>query len=679
MKRQSSASSQNSRHVLSPGSAGEHQPLRHVKAGRHTKIVLPRGHGSGRNLPKVARQAQNNQNNHVAEDGRKQSRQKSHDGDTDIRLPGSLDESRPAPMRRNMTAYQLPRNTSNAKLKKNLSHGQLTWIGSGRNLQGLNSTASKGPPSPGLKNKHNRPKSADMTNEIHEQEAEVARERQEKKEGTKKVGFAVGSDTSEGEDTPQMEGSGLQEDEWTDQSASASPYSTRQNTANNSRRASIIHDKPPDKRDLLDASNARPDQRSHHMQSAADQSAPEADGTPAQSYKSDDEEEPPSPRTLPHEEKGNGAQTGEASQQSLEAPSSRRSSLHAAKEHINPAARPLLARKNQSNPAPALVSNVSALDDTRSARGSPAASIRSSRSNIGDGAADQDQDELVSRFIPSTSHPSTGSGGNTAMNTPKASSILTRDNENTLAAQHGRIPVSSFHAGPVSPGSTISGSSGAATPAVGRSRTELRLMNEKAMAEMEDAAVRNPIIPAHVYDRRNESLKSYLNLAALGGDGRGGLSATTGLSLGPEIFQGRFKAVNTELKVVQRFRDPIGESVTRLVQCRDSKVAQLRAQKISSQKQAPAKVPISKSAISLPKQGSKLSTSTSPPRSASPVKPALTNARSSTQVRGSDGSSSRRGKVTFSQTPPETREIRRSEDEAGADAIARQMWESIGA
>lgn len=77
--------------VVSPGSAGEYQPLRHVKPTRHAKIVLPRNHSSARNLAKLGRQAQAN---HAVEDGRRRSGQiqKSHEGDSEIRLPGSLDE-----------------------------------------------------------------------------------------------------------------------------------------------------------------------------------------------------------------------------------------------------------------------------------------------------------------------------------------------------------------------------------------------------------------------------------------------------------------------------------------------------------------------------------------------------------------------------------------------------------
>lgn len=154
---------------------------------------------------------------------------------------------------------------------------------------------------------------------------------------------------------------------------------------------------------------------------------------------------------------------------------------------------------------------------------------------------------------------------------------------------------------------------------------------------------------------------------------RAGIPSHSGLLLGPEIFQGRFKAVNTELKVVQKFRDPIAESVSRLQKCKGTKFSQLRGQKATSQNQPAAKMSIGKSAVHPGKQPSKLSTSMSPPKSAGPAKPAMSSTKSTTQARGNE---SRRGKVTFSQIPPETCPNQRTEEEGGADAIARQLWDS---
>jgi len=521
--------------------------------------------------------------------------------------------------------------------------------------------------------------------DLHEQEVELYQQQQEARgSGPKNVGFAVGSsgDTSEGEEAPRIEGSGLQEDDWTDQSASASPYSTRQNTANNSRRTSVILEKPPDK------PTTRPThlsvnlytsetQQTKETEAAAQQERPEADSLPSKSEErvKDDEGSPSGNESAP---KDGQSEPPHLAAQPIKPPPQIRSPLHAAKDHPNPTTRRLVSGQL---PAPAQVSNISTLDDLHSNRGSPAPSMRSAKLNGGDSAADQDTEELVSRFVPGTSHPSIGSGANTgAMNTPKQGSFQTPEDESTME----RAKTVSFQLGPISPGSTISGSSGAATPALGRSRTELRMMHDKALADREAAAERLPMVPNHIYDRRNETLKSYLNLASYNGGAKSGTSPFTNVTLGPEIFQGRFKAVDSELKVVQKFRDPISESAARLRACKGTKLSRR-----SSQKRPAAALKMSKSAVSLPsrpavRENSKLSTSVSPPKnddvgkSASPHKPAMSGAKSSLQIKGAGGGTRqpKRG-VSFAGSPPETREIERSEEETEVDAIVRGLWDGV--
>ncbi|KAI7541646.1 hypothetical protein KC331_g8438 [Hortaea werneckii] len=783
-KRHSSASSSGvpRHHLTSPSSAGEHQqhPLRHPVGGRHAgghqrhhhaKIVLPRNHSSARNLAKMGRaqtshgvsQPQQQQ----TEDGRRpHMRQRSHhEGDTEIRLPGSLDESRerrerPA-IRRNMTVTELPRTKSATKLKKNFSHGQLTRLQSGRNLTTLNSMSNKPPPSPGLKGKSKRPKSSDQMpqeKDLHQQEVELyqqqlaQKQRAQSQQPSKKVGFAVGSagDTSDDEG-PEMEGSELQEDEWTDQSNSASPYSTRQNTANNSRRPSTAQEKAPDKSGMLhpfapmtnrpstetrqspqaDAQmqSQRPEGKAEQVEAESAQAGLKP-GRPMQDFgtmedpaaeicstqsESQTAETVPSRSAIPPSDR---SQPPPATV-TKEKPPQIHSPAPSVKDHPNPAAKRL---NSNSLPAPALVSNVSALDSMHSSvRGSPASSIRGLDGSQDDGSG---EGELVSRFIPSTSHPdhSTASGANTgaANNTPKQYSFHTPTERGENPLDRARMAVSNSgqfsvgsHPGPVSPGSTISGSSGAATPSLGRSRIELRMLHDKALADREAAAERQPLVPHHIYDRRNETLKSYLSLASLGGDGRGGLIPTAGLSMGPEVFQGRFKAVNTELRVVQKFRDPIAEAVGRLKACQGTKLS--AKQQTSPQKRVEG-LKASKSAVSLPtrqntrRDGNKFSTSASPPTTTSaggavqpPAGPKraetdtrtfanggkaqIPSAKSAVQIQGATNDPRRhpRRGVSFAGTPPETREAERDRvasregEVAGRapEAIARSMWESL--
>ncbi|KAF7191400.1 hypothetical protein HII31_07423, partial [Pseudocercospora fuligena] len=712
-----------------PGSGpSEHHPLR-VKP-RHTKIVLPRNHSSARNLAKLNRQAQNAQ---AGDDGRKHSRQRSHEGDTEIRLPGSLDESRPQ-MKRNLTAYQLPRNTSHAKLKKNLSHGQLTRLGSGRNLVAMASTAHRAPPSPGLKGKSKRPKSAEIAGagqELNVREAEPRRRSQEERQpqrpehsrkgSNKKVGFAVGSvDSSDQEDGPEMEGSGLQEDEWTEESASASPYSTRQNTANNSRRASMNVERNVEKQtpgQLLGMKLSEQVQRNKNTQEKTTAKVNDSSDS--------DEDEPPGPRSMarvrraeasrpkedvprspqklsqidarqearqepvlaeaalmqtqPPQERGARSQpvqeTSHAAAVSKTVPQSplARAKDHPAgeapknsqaKDYANPAARRLLS--SQKLAGPAVLSNVSALDEKHSQRGSPAPSIHSSRSNVGDGAADEDQDELVSRFMPSASHPSGGSGVNTAVGTPNKGGFHTPEEGHSYLAHHHE---KGFHVGPVSPGSTISGSSGATTPATGRSRTELRLLQEKALADMESRTDTKPHLPAWQYDRRNESLKSFMSTTTLGSSNRS--LVNNGLGMGPEIFQGRFRAVNTELRVVQKFRDPLGEAIARLKQCKGSKLNQ----RSSPQKPSAAGLASSKSAVQLPatQKASSLSKSASPPKAAEPLK----RAAQSTVSFAAGGERQRAKREVSFAGAPQTREFKRELAEGTPFEIATVLWNSF--
>ena len=707
VKRHSSATSTaTSKQVTSPGSHGEHNhPLRHAVGGRHgqrhAKIVLPRNHSSGRNLAKLGRQA-------VEESGRRSqqhARHRSHEGDTEIRLPGSLDESRPA-LRRNLTAYELPGTKNGTKLKKNLSHGQLARLGSARNLMAM---AGKAPPSPGLKGKSkaNRPRSQDLTlklppieKDLHEQEmdllwAQQQQQQQQQQEGQwpqaqqrkksgegKKVGFAVGDaaeDSSDESTAPAMEGTGMQEDEWTEESASASPLSTRQNTANNSRRQSMVAEKeleaPPAPVVKVEGQGVVVDPVIPQGREA------EADTTPAQS-EDDEEEDMPSPRSQPSSHPSQRtselATPHEAPSQMTKQPvpaekTPRRSPLEQAKEHPNPTAKRLTSVQL---PAPALLSSVSTLDDQHtSTHTSRSPSTRSLAGH--DGADDDSTSELVSRFVPSSSQPSTQT------NTPKTGS---------------------FHI-PTSPGSTRSGSStnGATTPSTStaRSRIELRMLHDKALADREAQAERQPIVPHHIYDRRNETLKSYLNLAAINGaNGRGGPV----VPLGPEIFQGRFKAVEKELSVVCKYRDPMAECIERLRKCKGTKLSVADKARPGTASDAGAGLKGSKSAVSLPATGtarkkiatasaadngaspsSKLDTSASPPgasalaKSDSPVKHALT--ASMNRGKSSDGSAAaarqkpRRG-VSFAGEPSDDAE--RGDGDEGVDAIVRRLWDGIG-
>lgn len=537
--------------VVSPNSQPEtQQALRHpVRNNKHARIVLPRNHSSGRNLAKMARQAMAAQDSTQRQN---HGRNRSHEGDTEIRLPGSLDESSPAqqqmqreqqrpPMRRNMTSYHLSRNASHTKLKKNHSHGQLQRLNSRGNLasMGQGAGSNRAPPSPGLKGKNKRPKSADMSKwalekDLHEQEVELAQRLAERRAGgPKKVGFAVGSsgDSADEETIDMDDGGENEEGDWTEESTSASPYSTRQNTANNSRRTSVVQDRQVERAPLAAQVMVSSEMLPQPQVASDGTKVAGEDEDEDETDEDDDDDEQTSPRSpvksRSHVEAPTSQPVQQQQPQQLQPPQQPeqqtqqpqkisqvpRSPLYATKEHPNPTM-PLLRNASGTTPAPAMTSNVNALDSSHSARPSPATSTLSTRSTLaGDG-----EDELVSRFIPSTSHPNTGSNPTTTQNTPKTTHFHTPEADSTIH-QHNKHRHSRHQSqlpDPASPGnSTVSGSSGTATPAIGRSRVELKMLQEKAMADITSVVDRNPFIPAHVYDRRNESLKSYLNLAAL--------------------------------------------------------------------------------------------------------------------------------------------------------------------
>lgn len=657
------------------------QPLRHTvsRPNRHAKVVLPRNASSGRNLAKLARQQQQQQQQQInTDDVRRHARQRSHEGDTEIRLPGSLDETSPVvppPMRRNMTAYQLPRANSHVKLKKNLSHGALTRLSSTKNMATLQSVTHKAPPSPGMKARSKRPKSVDMELDLREQEEEVLRQRASAGT-TKKVGFNVGS--SGDSDGENVEGNDVQEDEWTEESASASPYSTRQNTAENSRRTSMaVTEHPPPRL----STESRPlvlvsiPPQSDHQERAKEQS-PKPEEEASTTDKESTTEEASEDSVSSHSSAFVKQELPAAPPQQPLPNHVQRSPLAAAKDYPSDATRRILNRSLQL-PAPALLSNVSAMDNFHSS--SPSQFLH------GDEAGgSQEEEELVSRFVPSASHPSigNGSGGNTAAtNTPMPGSYQNPEEE--LALRKGNP----FHTGlqtPTSPGSTRSGSSGVVTPAMQRSRTELRMLADKALADREEAAERGASVPFHVFDRRNDFMKA----RRYGRDGGYGEWSKSS-KLGPEFFQGRFNAVNQELRVVETFRDPYAESIQRLRQCKASALNQARG----SLHKPPAHVlKVSKSAVTLPRQASKLSTSTSPPteaaklaQSESPHKASpLASAKSSVQIfiaasEPAHPAQPRRG-VSFAGAPPQERSSRmakQGEEESGPEAIARALWESL--
>lgn len=198
-------------------------------------------------------------------------------------------------------------------------------------------------------------------------------------------------------------------------------------------------------------------------------------------------------------------------------------------------------------------------------------------------------------------------------------------------------------------------------------------MQQKALADREDMQQRDlPVLPAWQYDRLNKSLKSSLNPTRLPtkDNPKGGL-----VFPGPEAFQGRFRVTNTELRVVQKFRDPIGESLARLRLVKGSKVQQ----RALAQKKTGSSMPGHRSTISVPsaQKGSNnanMAKSASPPYVNSPLKRAGTSGE---QTVATLGNSRQRPKsqLDLARAPPQMRDFERADEKKANEDVLRALWD----
>ncbi|KAF1349683.1 hypothetical protein BDV97DRAFT_173024 [Delphinella strobiligena] len=131
---------------------------------------------------------------------------------------------RPGGMKRNNTSLALPRTGSTTALKKNHSSSQLQRLGSSRNVGHAHKPARQ--ERPDMRRANTQPYKR------HKSPAPVADFRRPS------VHFNVGNDDDD-DDDQEMEGV---DDVWTEESASASPNTTRDNTRNNTRQNSIVLD-----------------------------------------------------------------------------------------------------------------------------------------------------------------------------------------------------------------------------------------------------------------------------------------------------------------------------------------------------------------------------------------------------------------------------------------------------
>lgn len=454
-------------------STGHHKPQRHVVGHGHR---MHRNPSFGRNLSKAnlaKLTAAHQKEEDEVDSGRHHRRSQSG---------GSIPQSSLAPsvvkpgqsMKRTATVAHLPRNTSHISLKKNHSHGQLTRLGSSRHVN-----KSK----PELKRSYSHPAKVRSKSPAP---------------GPKKsaVHFDVG-DEDEGE---EMEGV---DDQWTEDSASASPNTTRDNTRSNTRQNSVILD--PEGNPYR-----RRDQQPPDVAVVSEPASPGTSQIPSTINKQDFAvSEPPS--------------------EPVTNPSSYKSHTHSRPPDANAITKRILEQTPQSNAPPQLTS-VTALSHAPSSN----PQSLNHRTTYSTATSAGTSTPLVSRFIGTD-----GTDSNYA--TPANQSAFlqyarTGSNESGLtAAQRNRSAPNFGAPAPTSPSSDAG--SGVVTPGGGLqpSRTQQKLWLQRGLSNIE---------------ANSQQYAPPVKGGYIGADGIG--------------LTRRIELVEKEYVVVRRFRHPVAEAAQRL-------------------------------------------------------------------------------------------------------------------
>jgi hypothetical protein len=479
--RKSSTSSQISQSPSEASSShrqGLYKPQRHVVGhGR-----LGARNSSSKNLAKLTKVAPANDATPT---------QKHHMRSKSGELLESASSSPRPHMKRNASAFVV-RNQSHSALKKNFSSGHLP-----RHASSKNTMKAARHPVPLTK----------RTISNRSDHSEQSRDSEPPSPAHPTVRFALG-DGDEVGPTDEHDGDG----EWTEESASASPHTTRSSTP--ARSNSIISEGPmTGKAD--DATGA------HDSMSEA-----ESSGTVIHA--------PSSPPTRPAVERTLAARPVNGS-----------SSYHSSRPPDADAITSRLLQRAHSHNAAPQVTNVSAVV-TSDSQGVKSLS-HSQSSTMQDGTPGRD---LVSRFINTSS-----SGG-----TPKDGSLLPAEQQRSRETgdldghkrnkstpnfgDQGSSPTSSFTA------RTISHRSGTSTPTeLPPSRTQQKLLLQRASSNIEHVQKH---IPA-VLPRAGAS-------QIIGH----GVSFTSNEGAVPAQIQGLFTQATKEYQVVRRFRNPVADAIIRL-------------------------------------------------------------------------------------------------------------------
>ncbi|THZ49007.1 hypothetical protein D6C90_03579 [Aureobasidium pullulans] len=408
-------------------------------------------------------------------------------------------------MKRNNTSVHLPRNHSHAGLKKNLSSGQLSRVGGGKTTS------------------HGRTASQQQRPDIRRAHTQPYKRSKSPAPKASRVQFDVGDDDDD-DDGEEMEGV---DDQWTEESASASPNTTRDNTRNNTRQNSVVLDPKlnPYARQLAEEQAAN---ESSGSDTVGSRSPPKTKKTPVSlSIRTKDFAAP------------QAAPTSAPQQPQQQAPPTSSYNAQAAQQHMPDAdaiARRLLERNSALNAAPPRVSSISAL-----ANASPGDLKSLSTSQTGPSVTGATNTPVVSRFI-------SNDGMNSKDGTPAEQSGFlqsAKGHSRTLSQAQTRKEQSDLYRNQSTPNfasqkqpPTPSGS-GAVTPdpALNQSRTQQKLWLQRGLSNIEASS--QPHLPGLLPTGRAQAMRT------------------------PHAGK-QFEFVDKEWAVVRRFQNPLDAGLERL-------------------------------------------------------------------------------------------------------------------
>ncbi|KAI5246989.1 hypothetical protein E4T42_06133 [Aureobasidium subglaciale] len=478
-----------------------HKPQRHVVS--HHNRMGSRNPSFHRSLSKIKIQQHDQRQQDDDEPPTPRTKQQASVASQSTFVPQS--PSRPN-MKRNNTSIHLPRTHSHAGLKKNLSSGQLSRLGAGKSIAHGRNTSQ-----------HQRP-------DMRRANTQPVKRSKSPAPKVSQVQFDVGNDDDD-DDGEEMEGV---DDQWTEESASASPNTTRDNTRNNTRQNSVVLDprQNPYARQLAEEEAANESSGSDTVGSRSPPKPAKAPVTLSIRTK-DFAAPPPAPTSAPQ------TQPQPQQQQQQQQPPTSSYNAQVAQQHMpdpDAIARRLLERNSALNAAPPRVSSISAL-----ANASPGDPKSLSTSNAGPNTP------LVSRFI-------SNDGMNSKDGTPAdqsgylqgakghsrtVSQVQTRKEQSDLYRNQSTPNFASQKQPPTPSGS------GAVTPdpALNQSRTQQKLWLQRGLSNIE--ATSQPHLPGLLPTGRAQAMRT------------------------PHAGK-QFEFVDKEWAVVRRFQNPLDAGLERL-------------------------------------------------------------------------------------------------------------------